>query len=306
MKNLVLLLAASAIIFSCSTNDRETASGQKFLVIKKGDGAVVDSGKFMIMNFLFKDAKDSIWNDTRKSGFPLIMQKQGIVRPGDKVLEVINMLSKGDSVSFKVTAAEIFSKSFRQPVPPGVDSTSNFTFEVGLSDVMDNEQYQKFRQELMTKQNEKMLNEKKIQLGKDTLTIDQFLAEKNLKPIKTKSGLRYIITKPGTGEAAKIGQNIKVNYAGHLLNGKYFDTSIEPIAKEQGLYQAGKSYAPLEFKFENGMMIEGWTEILQLMNKGSKLTVYIPSTLGYGNMRRSEVIVENSILVFDMEMVDIK
>jgi FKBP-type peptidyl-prolyl cis-trans isomerase len=34
--------------------------------------------------------------------------------------------------------------------------------------------------------------------------------------------------------------------------------------------------------------------------------VYIPSTLAYGNRKRSEDIVENSILVFDMEMVDIK
>ncbi|MGC4021826.1 MAG: FKBP-type peptidyl-prolyl cis-trans isomerase [Cyclobacteriaceae bacterium] len=54
------------------------------------------------------------------------------------------------------------------------------------------------------------------------------------------------------------------------------------------------------------MVIGGWDEVLQLMNKGKKITVYIPSTLGYGAQRRSEVIVENSILVFDMELVNIK
>ncbi|HZX74357.1 MAG TPA: FKBP-type peptidyl-prolyl cis-trans isomerase [Cyclobacteriaceae bacterium] len=35
------------------------------------------------------------------------------------------------------------------------------------------------------------------------------------------------------------------------------------------------------------------------------MTVYIPSTLGYGAQRRSQEILENSILIFDMEMVDI-
>jgi len=43
-----------------------------------------------------------------------------------------------------------------------------------------------------------------------------------------------------------------------------------------------------------------------LMNKGCKMTVYIPSSLGYGNQRKSQDIVENSVLAFDMEVVDIQ
>jgi FKBP-type peptidyl-prolyl cis-trans isomerase len=35
-------------------------------------------------------------------------------------------------------------------------------------------------------------------------------------------------------------------------------------------------------------------------------TFYIPSTLAYGPQQRSEVITANSILVFDMEVVEIK
>lgn len=306
MKNLLFVLAIAIIVSACSSNTRETSSGQPFTVVRKGDGAAIDSGKFMAMNFMFKDGKDSIWNDTRKSGIPLIMQKQGILRPGDKVLEVINMLSKGDSVTFQVSAKEIFTKSFRQPIPPHVDSLSKFTFVVGLTSVMDQQEFQKFQQELVARQNEKMLKDKKDQLGKDTVSIDQYLAGKNIKAIKTTSGLRYVINKKGTGENAKEGQVVKVDYAGYLLNGKYFDTSIEPIAKEQGLYRQGGRYAPYEFRLGPNSVIEGWVEMLKLMNKGSKVTVYIPSSLAYGPQRRSEVIVENSILVFDMELVDVK
>ncbi len=306
MKNFLVLLIAAVLFAACSSNTRETSSGQEFTVVRKGDGVAVDSGKFMIMNFMFKDGKDSIWNDTRKSGIPLIMQKQGIIRPGDKVLEVINMLSKGDSVNFLVSAKDIFTKSFRQPIPAGVDSLSKFTFVVGLTSVMDREQFQKFQQELVVKQNEKMQKDKKEQLGKDTVLIDKYLAEKGIKAIKTASGLRYLVTKPGKGENVKDGQTVKVDYAGYLLNGKYFDTSIEPIAKEKGLYREGGRYAPIEFRIGPNSVIEGWLEMLKLMNKGAQVTVYVPSTLAYGNQRRSADIVENSILIFDMTLVDVK
>jgi FKBP-type peptidyl-prolyl cis-trans isomerase len=96
-----------------------------------------------------------------------------------------------------------------------------------------------------------------------------------------------------------------VDYAGYLLSGKYFDTSIEPLAKEKGLYQQGRGYAPYEFRLGGGV-IDGWTEMIKLMNKGTKVTVYIPSSLAYGPQRRDDVIIENSILVFDMELVDVK
>lgn len=306
MKNCLFLILAAIVFAACSSNSRETSSGQQFTVVRKGDGVTVDSGKFMIMNFVFKDGKDSTWNDTGKSGIPLIMQKQGVVRPGDKVLEVINMLTKGDSVTFQVPARDIFANSFRQPVPANVDSLSKFTFIIGLTSILDREQFQKFQQELMARQNDKVMKERKEQLGKDTLTIDKYLADKGIKVKKTASGLRYVVNKQGTGENAKDGQVVKVDYAGYLLNGKYFDTSIEPIAKEKGLYQQGGNYSPIEFRIGPNSVIEGWLEMLKLMNKGSQVTVYVPSTLAYGSQRRSKDIVENSILVFDMTLIDIK
>jgi FKBP-type peptidyl-prolyl cis-trans isomerase len=68
----------------------------------------------------------------------------------------------------------------------------------------------------------------------------------------------------------------------------------------------GRTYAPYDVEIGGyPPVIQGWVEILQLMNKGAKVQVYIPSTLAYGNQRRGEVIIENSILVFDMEMVDV-
>lgn len=305
MKNSLLLLSFAAILASCS-NSKKTPSGYEFTVLRKGDGVKVDSGKYLIMNLTFKDGKDSVWNDSQKNGFPAVIQMQGTVPAGDAVLEVVKMMTKGDSVVFKVPAKKLFEKTFRQPIPFSVDSMQSFTFNIGLKDVMDQDQIRKLQEELVAKQNEKMLKEQQLQLAKDTVTIDDFLKAKNITAIKTKSGLRYVVTQSGRGDNAKAGEAVKVNYAGYLMNGTYFDTSIESVAKEKGIYREGGGYAPYDLTIGGyPPVITGWDEILQLMNKGSKVTVYIPSTLAYGNQRKSDVIVENSILVFDMELVDI-
>jgi FKBP-type peptidyl-prolyl cis-trans isomerase len=306
MKNsLIALLFVSLFVAACS-GSKETPSGYKFNVVRKGDGVKIDSGKFVVMNLLFMDGKDSVWNDSKKNGFPAVIQMQGTVPKGDAVLEVIKMLSKGDSVVFKVPAKKLFENTFRQPLPFSVDSASSFTFQIGLSAVLNQEEMNKLQTELVAKQNEKMLQDQKVQLGKDIVAIDDFLKAKNVTAQTTTSGLRYIITKPGTGENAKAGQQVKIDYLGYLLNGKYFDTSIESEAKKNNLYMQGRPYSPLELTVGAQQVIPGWEEAIQLMNKGSKMTVYIPSTLAYGNQRRGDVIAENSVLVFDMELIDVK
>ena len=89
------------------------------------------------------------------------------------------------------------------------------------------------------------------------------------------------------------------------MNGAYFDTSVEEVAKENGLFRQGKIYAPLETVIGQGAVIKGWDEAFQLMNTGSKATLYIPSGLAYGSRARSAAIPANAILVFDVELVKI-
>ena len=54
-------------------------------------------------------------------------------------------------------------------------------------------------------------------------------------------------------------------------------------------------------------VIPGWDEGLQLMSEGEKARLYIPSRLAYGpNPRYGSPIPANSVLIFDVEIVDIK
>ena len=84
---------------------------------------------------------------------------------------------------------------------------------------------------------------------------------------------------------------VTVHYEGRLLDGTVFDSSIsrgEPV----DLPVSG--------------VIPGWVEILQLMHVGDKLKVTIPSELAYGEASPSPVIPPNSILIFEMELLEIQ
>jgi FKBP-type peptidyl-prolyl cis-trans isomerase len=91
------------------------------------------------------------------------------------------------------------------------------------------------------------------------------------------------------------------------LDGTHFDSSVKEIAQEKGLYNpAREPYSPYDVTIDQTSVIRGWHDALKVLKKGSKATVYIPSTLGYGPQPYSEVIKENSILVFDLEIVELK
>ncbi len=106
----------------------------------------------------------------------------------------------------------------------------------------------------------------------------------------TSTGLRYIVTKKGSGDASpKYGQSVTVHYQGSLLNGKIFDSSL--IRKQPA-------------KFAIGQVIEGWNEALMTMKKGEKRTLIIPPELGYGEYGYPGVIPPDSFLIFDVELLD--
>jgi FKBP-type peptidyl-prolyl cis-trans isomerase FkpA len=135
------------------------------------------------------------------------------------------------------------------------------------------------------------------QMSIDDKMLTDYFAKNNIKATKTASGLYYVISKPGQGSNVKAGQNATVNYTGKLLDGSMFDSNVDP---SKGHVQ------PFSFNVGMGQVIKGWDEGLQLMNKGSKGTLYIPSRLAYGERAMGNVIPANSILIFDVEVVSIQ
>ncbi len=299
MKITNVLFGLLLLCVACDKSEKETPNGFKFNVLKEGDGKAGTPGQILVLDFQMSDSKDSVWSDTYKDGMPIPAMigdsAQIATEPG--MMQVLRMISKGDSVMFTLPLSELLNG---RPPMPGMDTSLIITYRLFVRDIMERQQYEEHQMKLMEEKSAK-------QLEQDIAAIDAFLAEKNIKAEKTESGLRYIITKVGTGENGKPGQIASVNYSGHLLDGPYFDSNDKAVAQEKGLYNPGREpYAPYEVTIDQSSVIKGWHEALKLISKGSMATFYIPSPLAYGQQQRSEVIKPNSILVFDMEVVDLK
>ena len=287
---------------ACDKSEKETPSGLKFKIVKAGDGVLPKPKQIILFNYVFKDSKDSTWADTFKEEFPQAMQiadSMAMAAEGG-LIQMFRLLSKGDSATTSMPIKTFFSEVARAPIPMGIDTTLTLSFFFKIKDVMNEEDFIAFQNNWLEKRNAE-------QLAKDILTIDSYLTEKGIAAEKTESGIRYVITKAGKGENGKSGQTSKVNYAGYLIDGTFFDTSIKSLAEEKGVYNPMREpYSPYDVTIDQTSVIKGWHEALKLMNTGSKGTFYIPSTLAYGLQQRSEIIKPNSILVFDMEVVEIK
>jgi FKBP-type peptidyl-prolyl cis-trans isomerase len=122
---------------------------------------------------------------------------------------------------------------------------------------------------------------------------EKFFAENKTKPgvITTASGLQYIIVKEGAGPTPKSTDKVSVHYAGKLIDGTEFDSSI-------------KRGQPATFPVSG--VIPGWTEALMLMKVGSKYKVFIPSALAYGERGAPPKIEPNATLIFDVELLGIE
>ncbi len=115
--------------------------------------------------------------------------------------------------------------------------------------------------------------------GKDTIT--------------TASGLQYIVIDKGdVTKPATSGTNASMHYAGYLMNGKKFDSSFD----------RDESF---DLPVQNANVIQGWKEMLLLMNKGMKVRAILPANIAYGERGAGGVIPPNAPLIFDMFLMDL-
>ncbi|NVK65078.1 MAG: FKBP-type peptidyl-prolyl cis-trans isomerase [Flavobacteriales bacterium] len=116
--------------------------------------------------------------------------------------------------------------------------------------------------------------------------IEKYLKRKNIECKKSASGLYYKILEEGEGDFIQFTDKVMVTYKGSFLSGETFDEQTEPI----------------ELKVSE--QINAWKEIMLQLKKGSKAYMIAPPQLGYGGYE-IEKVPPNSILVFELEVVDV-
>jgi peptidylprolyl isomerase len=122
---------------------------------------------------------------------------------------------------------------------------------------------------------------------------------KFMEMITLPSGLKYQVIKAVSGEASqpKKGQTATVHYTGWLDEngqpGKKFDSSVD----------RGEKFS---FPVGIGMVIKGWDEAVLAMGVGEKRRLFIPANLAYGSKGVRGVIPPDAVLIFDVELFEVK
>ena len=126
---------------------------------------------------------------------------------------------------------------------------------------------------------------------------DYLAANKEKEGVKTlPSGVQYKVLAAGKGPSPKATDTVKVHYRGKLIDGKVFDQSYTgeaPVKRDQ----------PAEFQVKG--VIKGWTESLLKMKVGDKWQITLPADMAYGERGSGQVIGPNSVLIFDVELLEI-
>ncbi|HXS36231.1 MAG TPA: FKBP-type peptidyl-prolyl cis-trans isomerase [Flavipsychrobacter sp.] len=262
-----------------------TSSGLEYKIVSRGAGTQkAQIGSYVELNVHIY-VHDSLIFDSRKmnNNLPVPIQVMHPAFNGDPA-EGFPKMAAGDSAIFRLPVDSL--KKTGQPLPPYMHPGDMMMYQIKMVSV-------KSAAEMKKDAEEKAVKQKDV----DDKLIGDYLKQNNVTATRSASGLYYKIQKEGTGMTAKVGDKVSVNYTGRTLNGTVFDSNVDSNFHHM---------EPFTFSLGHHQVIKGWDEGVALLKKGGKVTLYIPSTLAYGAQSPTAAIPSNSILIFDIEVTDIK
>jgi FKBP-type peptidyl-prolyl cis-trans isomerase len=293
IKMTVLACLTVLTVASCGDGFKTTKNGLKYKFLETNKGAQqVKANDVLVGTLVIKlDSTEIVKVDTPDRLFTA----NPPVFNGD-LSEGLLMMHIGDKAIFVVEADSVAKYSGMPPqYEPG--KGMKLSYEVKLTDIITKEEIDQERAVFMENYAQQLEHEKEM--------IAEYVAEHKIKATPSEEGLYIEVIKKGKGPAVEINRQVAINYTGSLLDGKVFDSSIEKVAKENGIYDPGRHYEPLTYTVGRMGLIQGWEKGVINQPEGSKLKLIFPSSLGYGPQENGSI-PANSPLVFDIEIVSVK
>ena len=129
---------------------------------------------------------------------------------------------------------------------------------------------------------------KSVDPRSEETAILSYAAANGINATKHSSGLYYQILSAGTGAAPAPTSVVGITYSGKTTNNAVFDQTTTQ-----------KDW-PLD------RLIVGWQIGLPLIKEGGSIILLVPSAMAYGCESPSPAIPANSILVFNVNLIDVK
>ena len=301
--SLVLVMAIIALS-ACKESFKKGDEGIEYKIISSGSGEKVAYGQFMQMQIaqLYNDGKkDSLISDTRTSPQGPAFEVLDSANMPPAYFKILSQLKKGDSLVIRIMVDSAF-KNAPQGIP-AFFKKGNFLFTTARVENIfkTREQADSARNKAMAGVQEKQKVLDAEQIKKDDKTLTDFFAKNNIQAVKAPQGTYVQILTPGTGANLDTSAVAKVNYTGKTMEGKAFDSNTDPAFNHVQPFLVNMTS---DQSLGQGV-IPGWTDGMKLLNKGAKAKFYIPSSLAYGSTGAGQDIKPNSILVFDIEVVEV-
>ncbi|HLP34850.1 MAG TPA: FKBP-type peptidyl-prolyl cis-trans isomerase [Amoebophilaceae bacterium] len=288
-----------------------TASGIAYKTITTGNGKKAQPGEWVQLSLTIKvrpntnekdikNKKETILFCSLNEAQPYLIKIGNKMKTNAKLVEMLGMMEEKKHMVFMCS-----SKVYMSEVP--ADQLEETLKNMGLNE--DDELIVDIKIErVMTEIEQEHLIEaqRKEQAMKDRRLIQAYLTKHGITATETPSGLFYVVDRVSKGGKPICPKNVvKIHYIGKLLDGTVFDTSLKEVAKEHGIYHPQKPYQPIKFQVGSGSVIPGWEEGALLLKINEKARWFIPSGLGYGNQAAGPLIPANTVLIFDIEVVDV-
>ncbi len=262
-----------------------TPSGYNYYVFKKGEGRKVEVGEYACFNVI------EIMDDTilvRNSYVDGRINKLGILPYGQMsqqigpIMEVLRELHVGDSVSYRVTAAEL-------NIPPEAFRFNHIEYIIKLEYIQTREEYEEEKKQFEEKLEHRKDSIKALELGAIDFAKTTVESWQDQEVETTPAGVEYIIHQEGDGKLPLPGEPIALHFVGIVEGEGVFDNS----------FQSG---LPFVFPFKRGSVIKGWDDVFDYIIRGSKVTMRVPYTLAYGEAGSPPLVPERANLYFYVEV----
>lgn len=263
----------------------EVSNGLQMRIWKDAAGTPPTIGDFIQLHIRAR-VGDSVLFSTRQvnNNEPIEIQVVPPQQPQYDMMQAFTLLTAGDSATFRMP----IDSAWKLGVPKSDWMKSGTSFDQDVVMVKQTSQADAFKEKA---------EKSKKQAETDEKLIKDYLTKNKITATKHPSGLYYQILQKGTGDTARAGQKVTVNYTGQTIEGKVFDSNVDPKFQH---------VQPFSFTLGQGQVISGWDVGVGMLKKGAKAKLFIPSQMAYGERSPSPDIPKNGILIFDVEVSNIE